>query len=398
MTHDPNIVGASHTRVEGPAKVTGQARYETDTYLPGMAHAALVRAVTRGRLAGLELEMARAMPGVYEILTHEELADAVHPVKHAMAGGYANSTWRPLASLEVAYPGQIVALVVADTPENAAAAAGAVGVNLMAEPSTFRLQDASDAKLEAAKPEHKDGSVGDLAAGLRAAAIKVVATYATPVQHHNPMELFATTCAWDGDRLTVHEPSRFVCGLQHGLAEQLGIPAEKIRVISRLIGGHFGSRLDLSQHTVLVALAAWRLGRPVQLVPTRRDGFTIAIYRPESRHEIQLAADADGHLTAFSHKAALATSRFDTFAMQGTDVTAALYACPNVATEERIGRVDRNTPGPMRAPPEVPYLFALESAMDELAVALKLDPIELRRRNDTAVDPVTRDGATPAGP
>ena len=388
-TGAPDAFGPPRTRVEGRSKVTGQARYETDTDLPGMAHAALVRAATRGRLAGLDLGEARTMPGVIEILTHDQLGDAVRPVQHAMAGSYANSTWRPLASTDIAYPGQIVALVVADTREAARAAANRVGVRLFASPATYRLEDGPDAKLEAAKPGHKDASVGDVAAGLAAAAARVDATYATPVQHHNPLELFATTCSWDGGQLTVHEPSRFVCGLQHGLAEQLGIPAGRVRVISHLVGGHFGSRLDLSQHTALVALAAWRLGRPVQLVPTRSEGFTIATHRPESRHAIRLAADADGRLTALSHKAVVATSRFDTFAMQGADVTGGLYACPNVATEERIGRVDRNTPGPMRAPPEVPYLFALESAMDELAVALKIDPVELRRRNDTTVDPLS---------
>ena len=395
MTHETNAdaqgaFGPAHTRVEGPAKVTGQTRYETDTYLPGMAHAALVRASTRGRLAGLDVEDARAMPGVLDIMTHDLLADAVRPVKHAMAGGYANSTWRPLASTEVAYPGQIVAVIVADSREVASAAAFCVGVRLVAEPATYRLEDAPDSTLEAATPDHKDAGVGDVPAGLAQAAAHISATYMTPVQHHNPMELFATTCSWDRDRLTVHEPSRFVVGLQHGLAEQLGIPAERVRVISRLVGGHFGSRFDLSQHTALVALAAWRLGRPVQLVPTRSEGFTIATHRPESRHEIQLASDADGHLTALSHKAVVATSRFDTFEMKGTDVTGGLYGCPNVATEERLGRVDRNTPGPMRAPPEMPYMFALESAMDELAVALKMDPIELRRRNDTSIDPLTR--------
>ena len=393
MTHETSTdaagaFGPAHTRVEGVSKVIGHARYETDTYLPGMAHAALVRAPTCGHLAGLDLDTARAVPGVIEILTHDVLADAVRPVKHAMAGGYANSTWRPLASSEIAYPGQIVALVVADTREAASEAAGRVGVRLVPEPATYRLEDAADTRLEAAKPGHKDGSVGDIAAGQAKAAARISATYATPVQHHNPMELFATTCAWESGYLTVHEPSRFVCGLQHGLAEQLGISAERVRVISRLVGGHFGSRLDLSQHTALVALAAWRQGRPVQLVPTRSDGFTIATHRPESRHDIELAADVDGRLTALSHRAVVATSRFDTFAMQGTDVTGGLYACPNVVTEERIGRVDRNTPGPMRAPPEVPYLFALESAMDELAVALRIDPVELRRRNDTSVDPV----------
>jgi len=391
MTHEPlpASFGPPRTRVEGPAKVTGQAHYETDIGLPGAAHAALVRATTRGRLQSIDLAAVRAMPGVLEVLTHDNVGEAVQPVKHAMAGGYANSTWRPLASAEVAYPGQIVALVVAETFEGATAAAAALTVNLAPEAGHFALGDDTGVALTAIKPGHKDGHVGDLEAGLAAAAATIHASYETPVQHHNPMELFATTCAWTDDRLTVHEPSRFVCGLQHGLAAQLSIPAEKVRVVSHLVGGHFGSRLDLSQHTALVALAAWRLGRPVKLVPSRSDGFTIANYRPEGRHEIRLGADAEGRLTAFSHSATVATSRFDDFAMQGTDVSAAVYACPNVATQERLSQVDRNTPGPMRAPPEVPYLFALESAMDELAEALALDPIELRRRNDTQVDPAT---------
>jgi len=389
MTFDrATIIGPAVRRVEGRAKVTGQARYETDVRFAGMAQAALVTAPTIGRIDGLDLSAARAVPGVLAILTHAELGEAIAPVKHAMAGGWANSTWRPLASDEVAYPGQIVALVVAETSEAAWQAAGAVSVRLESKPGSFRLEGAGE-KLADLKDQHEDGRIGDVEAGWAQAAAKVEATYETPVQHHNPMELFATTCRWDGDRLTVHEPSRFVCGLQHGLAAQLGIPAEEVRVISQLVGGHFGSRLGLSQHTALVALAARRLGRPVKLVPSRRDGFTIANHRPESRHDIRLAADADGHLVAFSHRAIVATSRFDDFSMKGTEVTAALYACPNIAVEERVGRVDRNTPGPMRAPPEVPYLFALECAMDELARELALDPIELRRRNETMTDPLT---------
>ncbi len=375
-------------RVEGPSKVTGQAKYETDVRLAGMARAALVLAPTTGRLEGLDLASAYAVPGVLAIFTHLELGAAIAPVTHAMAGGWANSTLRPLASTEVAYPGQIVALVVAETGESAAEAAHAVTVRLEPKVGTYRLEGAGE-KLADLKDEHEDAHIGDVEAGWAKAAARVEATYETPIQHHNPMELFATTCVWEGDRLTVHEPSRFVCGLQHGLAAQLGIPAENVRVLSRLVGGHFGSRLGLSQHTAPVALAARLLRRPVQLVPSRRDGFTIANHRPESRHEIRLGADAEGHLTAFSHRAIVATSRFDDFAMQGTDVTAALYACPNIAVEERVGRVDRNTPGPMRAPPEVPYLFALESAMDEIAHALAIDPIELRRRNETATDPLT---------
>ena len=380
--------GPAVRRVEGPAKVTGQARYETDVHFAGMARAALVTAPTTGRITGFDLVAARAVPGVLAIFTHEDLGGAVAPVEHAMAGGWANSTWRPLDTDRIAYPGQIVALVVAETGEAAVDAAARVSLDVAPAPGCFRLEGRGDL-LADLKEKHEDGRIGDVAAGWAQAAIRIEVTYETPVQHHNPMELFATTCSWEGDQLTVHEPSRFVCGLQHGLAAQLGLPPEKVRVVSRLVGGHFGSRLGLSQHTALVALAARRLGRAVQLVPSRRDGFTIANHRPESRHDIRLAADADGRLLAFSHRATVSTSRFDDFAMKGTDVTAALYACPNIEVEERVGRVDRNTPGPMRAPPEVPYLFALESAMDEVAHASKLDPVELRRRNDTMVDPLT---------
>ncbi|MGT2481670.1 xanthine dehydrogenase family protein molybdopterin-binding subunit [Methylobacterium oryzae CBMB20] len=244
-------------------------------------------------------------------------------------------------------------------------------------------------RLADLKPHHEDIARGDADAGLRDAALRVEARYATPVQHHNPIELFTTRAAWDGDRLTVHEPTRYVGAVRHGLAAQLGLDPARVRVVAGLIGGHFGSKFALSQHTALVALAARRLGRPVSLVPSRRQCFTIANYRPESRHRIRLGADRTGRFTALVHEAETVTSRFDPFVMEGAEVTASLYACPNIRTEERAVRVDRNTPGPMRAPPEVPFLFALESAVDEMAVALDMDPIALRRLNDTAVDPVS---------
>lgn len=185
------------------------------------------------------------------------------------------------------------------------------------------------------------------------------------------------------------EPTRHVGAVQHGLAAQLGLKPEQVRVISTFIGGHFGSKFALSQHTGLCALAARRLGRSLRLEITRRDQFTIANHRTETRHRVRLGANRDGRLLGVGHDAEMVSSRFDDFAMEGTDVSTALYAARAVASQERLGRVDRNMPGPMRAPPEVPYLFALESAMDELAHALQLDPVELRRRNDAAADPVT---------
>ena len=387
----PARLGDSHPRVDGPDKVCGAAKYPDDVYPEQLAHAVLVTsAIACGRITGLDEHAARAAPGVLDVLSWRNVGEAVRPVGHALDKGWANSTWRPLSSPDIRYGGQIVAVVVAETLEAAQAAAALVRLRYAAQAPFVTVDTAAGGMqpLATIKPDYGDRHKGDFAAGLAQASVRIEQSYATPIQHHNPIELPVTTCAWNGDRLTVHEPTRYVVALQHGLAAQLGIDPLNVRVISRFVGGHFGSKLALSQHTALAALAARRLDRPVRIDTSRRDQFTIAHHRTDTRHEVRLGADREGRLTAFSHVGEATTSRFDDFAMEGTDVTTALYACPNIAGVERFTRVDRNTPGPMRAPPEVPYLFALESAMDELAHALSLDPIELRRRNETAVDPV----------
>ena len=385
-------LGQPQVRTDGPAKVRGEAQYPGDVSLPRQAYGVLVTSpMARGRITRLDPSGTLAMPGVLDVLTYQNMANRVRHVGHALDDGWANSSLRPLASPEISYAGQIVAVVVADTLERAQHAANALRIDYAADAHVTSLGDprVTPESLAAVKKDYQDRHHGDVAVGLAQSAAVVDAQYATPIQHHNPIELPTTTCAWDGDRLTVHEPSRFVGAVKHGLAAQLGIDPANIRVVARFIGGHFGSKLALSQHTVLAALAAKRLGRPVTIPTSRRDSFTIANHRTETRHHVRLGADATGRFMALAHTGETATSRFDTFAMEGTDVTTALYACPNIAGEERLARVDRNTPGPMRAPPEVPYLFALESAVDELADHLQIDPIELRRRNDTTSDPVT---------
>lgn len=380
------------TRIDGPEKVCGLVEYPGDVSLPGMAHAALaVSAIARGRITSIRRDEAETMPGVLLILTHEDVGDAIGLVGHLMEGGYANSSWRPLASPEIRYAGQIVAMVVAETAEVAVAAAAALRIGYAGQSPVASLADprCTTEPLSEVSAEHHDRRRGDLDAALARAAVRVDARYSTPIQHHNPIELPSTTCLWDGDHLTVYEPTRYLGAAQHGLAAQLGIAPDHVRIVSRFIGGHFGSKLALSQHMAICALAARRLDRPVRLAVSRRDQFTVANHRTETRHRIRLGATADGRLLGLGHEAATVSSRFDDFAMEGTDVSTALYAAEAVAAEERLGRVDRNTPGPMRAPPEVPFLFALESAMDELAHALEMDPVELRRRNDTATDPVT---------
>jgi xanthine dehydrogenase YagR molybdenum-binding subunit len=230
--------------------------------------------------------------------------------------------------------------------------------------------------------------VGNFARAFAGAAATIDARYETPPQHHNPMELFQTTCSWEGDRLSVWESSQNVRGYQHGLAKQLGIKPAQIHVISLFVGGAFGSRGEMAQSTALIALASKRLGRPVKLVVTRAQGFTLRTFRAETRHHVRLGADANGRLTALSHEGWELTSRSDRFALAGIEATTRLYACPNIQARVFNVEADRQTPGFMRAPPELPYMFALESAMDELAFKLGIDPVELRKRNDTMKEPI----------
>ena len=214
------------------------------------------------------------------------------------------------------------------------------------------------------------------------------AEYSTPAQHHNPIELFATTCVWSGDELTIYEPSQFVYGLKNGVAQRLGIAPEKVRVVSHYVGGAFGSKGTMTPRTALIALAAKRLNRPVKLVATRAQGFTIATYRAETRHHIRLGARSDGKLVGYSHEGWEISSRPDPYVVAGVEDSAQLYAFGAIATKVNIVHADRNTPGFMRSPPVVPYIYALESAMDEMAIKLRMDPIEFRRVNDTTHSPV----------
>jgi len=384
-------IGSPITRIDGRLKVTGEARYASDTPLGDPAYAVLATsAIARGRITDIDETEARAVPGVLDILTHRNIGGAVKKTKLFSDGGYVGTTIMPLGSDQVWHDGQIVAVVLAETFEAASDAAGRLVVRYAAEEPAAGF-DSAGATTVAAKDvskTHEDPEVGDAAAAFAAAPVKIDAGYSTPTQHHNPIELFTTSCAWSDGKLTVWESSQNVTGFKNGLAEQLGIEPDKIRVISRYIGGAFGSRGSLTQRTALIAVAAKRLDRPVKLVASRKQGFTIATYRAETRHRIKLAAGQDGKLQSLTHIGWEVTSRPDNYMVSGTDASTRLYACPNVASKVSIVHADRNTPGFMRSPPEVPYLFAIESAMDELAVALDMDPVELRRRNDTQNEPI----------
>jgi xanthine dehydrogenase YagR molybdenum-binding subunit len=386
-------IGTATARIDGRAKVTGEARYGSDCGVRSDAHAYLrTSAIARGRIVRIDEAAARAMPGVLEILTYRNVGDAIKPGNTFSAKGYMGSSIAPLADARVLHAGQIVAMVVAESFEIARDAAQRLDIAYEQEvPSaTFDspgLVEGPAHPKPAGTPD-TNPRVGDAAGAFAAAAVTIDQHYATPPQHHNPIELFTTRCAWDAGKLTVWEPSQNMVGFQYGLADQLGISPEDVHTISPFVGGAFGSRGSLTQRTAIVALAAKMVGRPVRLEASRADGFTIATYRAETRHRVRLGASRDGRLQALIHEGWEVSSRPDDYKVAGTDATTRLYACANIDSNVTIVHADRNTPGFMRAPAELPYLFALESAMDELAFALKMDPVELRRINDTQIEPI----------
>jgi xanthine dehydrogenase YagR molybdenum-binding subunit len=392
LAHFPGIgkIGEPTHRIDGPLKVTGQARYASDIPVLAPAYAWLVTsAIARGRVAKFDLVEARSVAGVLDIMTWENTAGEVHKPSTGKTG-HAGTSIRPLDSPRIHHAGQIIAVVLAETSEVARDAAHRVRVEYAEEtPSaSFDSPGVTSEPAGDADNSYRDAIVGDAEQAFAAAPVRLDERYETPTQHHNPIELFTTTCAWDGERLTVYEPTQFMYGLKYGVAEQLGIDPRDVRTISPFVGGAFGSKGTVTNRTALIAIAAKRLGRPVKLMATRDQGFTIATYRAETRQRVRLAAGHDGRLQALIHDGWELSSRPDPYKVAGNATTARMYACPNVATSVTIVHADRNTPGFMRSPPELPYMFALESAMDELAVALEMDPVELRRVNDTMHEPI----------
>jgi xanthine dehydrogenase YagR molybdenum-binding subunit len=382
-------MGKPRTRVDGRAKVTGLALYPSDVPVSNLAYAWLVvSAIAKGRIQTLHLDEARNVAGVLDILTHENTKGSFRSPPNP--GGVSGNSTTTLESERIWHDGQIIAVVVAETPEGAREAAAKLRVDYVSETpaASFDCPGAVERPVSAFEEDHDDPHVGDAEGAYSRASVKIDAHYSTPAQHHNPLELFDTTCAWHGHKLIIHEASQFVHGLRGVVARQLGMDAEDVLVESRFVGGAFGSRGGATSRTALIALAAKRVNRPVRLVPTRSQCFTIATYRAETRHRVRLGATADGRLEALAHEGWEITSRPANYYVGGTDSTSRIYNCPNVTTHVSIVHADRNTPGFMRAPPETPYMFALECAMDELAHALQLDPIELRRKNDTAVEPI----------
>jgi len=378
-------------RVDARDKVRGATCYAADNHPTNMAHAMLaVATIGRGKIVRLDVAAAQAVPGVKLVLTHRDTA-SIKADTYIFAGGHAFQSIQPMLDTAIAYRGQPIALVVADTLEAAIEGASLVDAEYTSEPFAVTL-DANGAEVIAQqdsplpKPMFNDRRAGDADAALASAAVRVDNVYLTPPEHQNPIELIATVAEWNGDSLTIREGTQHVEGVRQGLAKQLSIPAEKVRVISPFTGGGFGQKNSLQAQTVLVAFAARRLGRPVKIVVPRAQVFHDASFRPATRHRVQLGADRSGKIEAAVHEIDQQTSRHDLFPSAGADASSRFHGIPNFRGRERLVRTDVQTPGFMRGPWEHPASYAFESAVDELAYALDIDPVALRLANELPND------------
>lgn len=377
-------LGKQTPRVDGIAKVTGQAKYTAEFQVPHVSYGFLVLStVARGRITAIDTRAAEQSAGVIRVFTHLN-AGRLGPAP-AAGGSAPPAGWAwPLQSDRVFFNGQPVALVVAESYEQARHAARLVQVAYQAEPHATDLQ----AVLDRAQPAPESTPPrGDPVAALQAAAVKVEAEYRIPIEHHNPIEPHAAIAFWEGEQLTVFDKTQNVYGVRAHLAEGLGLPAERIRVVSPFVGGAFGASLKPNYYPALTAMAARELRRPVKLVFTRAQMFTGHGYRPQTIQKVALGADRSGRLQGLIHEAFHNTSSFEAFSDNTTGFLKQVYACPNLHAPLKVAATDLATPTWMRAPGAVSGMFALESAMDELAYALKMDPLALRLVNYAEVDP-----------
>ena len=381
-TLDRPAVGAAMVRVEGFEKVTGAARYAVEHDVEGVVHASVVQStVAKGVVRAVDASDALALRGVLDVLWHEN------------APRVADDDDLELAVLQrpdIAYRGQIVAVAVADSLEVSREAAALVRVDYEAAPHDVELT-ADHPKLY--KPDkvnpafETDTERGDVEAGLAAAATTIDATYSTPAQHNNPMEPHGTLALWRGGDLTLYESTQGAPMARDTIAKVLGLDPERVRVIAPHVGGGFGSKGTPKPNAIVAALAARHVQRPVKLAVTRQQMFAITGYRTPTIQRLRLGADSEGRLTAIWHEVFEQSSTLREFAEQTAVPTRTMYAAPNRRTSHRLARLDVPTPTWMRAPGETPGMYALECAMDELAIAARIDPVELRIRNEPDVEP-----------
>ena len=389
MANTEAMIGRPIDRIDGRLKVTGAAKYAAEFRVPNAVHAVLVQStIAAGSISGFNLQQVQGMPGVLAIITPDNAGKLSHPEKvpQAVVGPL-------LQNKDILFNGQHVAVVVAETLEQAQAAASAVHIDYSRGEATTSM----DAMLgQAYPPKHfrngqrpPDSSRGDPDGTFNSGAVKLDATYITPIEHHNPIEPHATIAAWNGDKLTVWTTTQGISGAHATLAGQFGIDKSDVRVLCPYLGAGFGCKGNTWPPATLAALAARTVKRPVKLVLTRAQMFTSNGYRPRTVQKLKIASDINGSLVSVRHDgfSSMSQPSLGEFAEPVALATEMLYACPNVAVSHRLVPLNAALPTYMRAPGEASGMFALESAMDEVAAKLKMDPVEFRLRNYAETDP-----------
>src|SRR5215210_3846522 len=384
-------IGKEMSRVDGVAKVTGRAKYAAEFRVPNLAYGFIVLgSVARGTIKAIDTREAESSAGVVRVFTHLN-TPKLGPKANTEYAPPRNSreqdkSFRALQSDRIYFNAQPVALVVAETYEQARYASRLVKVAYDAEQHTTDTEAVRDrAKAPSQGPPPKPR--GNPEEALKGAPVRVEAEYRIAVEHHNPMEPHAAVAAWEGDKLTIFDKTQEVYNVREHLASSFGVPEENVNVVSPFVGGAFGSSLRPNYYPALTAMAARELKRPVKVVYTRTQMFTGHGYRPYTIQKVALGAERSGKLSAMIHEAVHNTSSFEEFSDGTTGFPRQVYACPNLDAPLKITDTDLNTPTWMRAPGAVSGMFALECAMDELAYSLKIDPLELRLVNYAEVDP-----------
>jgi xanthine dehydrogenase YagR molybdenum-binding subunit len=351
-----------------------------------MVHAVIVQStIASGRIASIDTSAAEQAAGVLRVMTHRN----TEKVKEQGKGMLVTKALSLMQDDRVMYNGQPIAVVVADTFERAADAAALVRVKYTTNRPTLDMERAK-ASGYAPPPGmggNPDSKKGDTASGLAAADVRVDARYATPIENHNPMEPHATIAVWEGDKLTVYDATQYVMGDRDVLAGTIGVDPANVRIVSHFVGGGFGCKGLMWSHVPLAAMAARAVNRPVKLVLSRKQMYGPVGARPQTSQHVQLGAKRDGTLTAVKHDSMSHTSRYEDYVEPCANVTRMLYESPNIETTHRLVKLDLGAPTFQRAPGEAPGTFAIESAMDELAIALGMDPLELRLKNYAEKDP-----------
>jgi xanthine dehydrogenase YagR molybdenum-binding subunit len=392
QTASRSPIGQKTPRVDGPLKVSGKAMYATDFDFPGLLYAVPVEAtIASGKIDKLDTSAAEKIPGVRAIFHRGNIGKISRSTLGPGFDGIVDERRPPFEDDVIRYYGQYIALAVADTFEQAKAAADTVRATYTKDKYNvdpdLKPDDEPDVVETSFQPTKRlESQRGDADGAFASAPVKVDQTYVTPTETHNPIELQATTAMWDDDKLTIYEESQSIFNLRGVLAQMFGLPKENVRVVTKFVGSGFGSKLWPWTHCPMACAAARQLGKPVKLVLSRRMMFQSVGHRPRTQQRVRLGATSDGKLVSLHHDYVNHQAMLDGYQEDCGEATAFHYSVPNLRVY--FGRARRNVGSPtaMRGPGAVPGLYATESAMNELADQLKIDPVKLRELNEPKID------------